>query len=553
MINDKTDINIGSRIKELRNINNYTQEFLAHKAGISYSSLIKIESGAVKNPSINIIEKISHALEVQMENITSQSSIVKILNEEDCISKLLDDVYFTLLKNKGEVFISGIDESKFLKLNKKLIMAHIRRLTKAKIKERLLSRDGDINFFSGPQSIYRWVPENMFNPTPIYVYGNKLAIIVWGPPQQVVIIENFALADAYRKQFLFIWERAKVPPKKKVTEDERDRLQETILRRFGGRVSFITSKDTKLFRNFLTKEKHNTYGNSFYYLCQAANGLGPDKLGLKYFDGEMLATIGIFNRVSLGGGWHFHIVHPMGKFEEEKLRSLATVMMEISGNPVYIKKINKSQTDILFNVGFSSIEQYSWHSQAMEEDDTFPEQTIEIKKIIKEIENPGRGELKDKYLRFISKYKDCISSKNLEPLNYSEAQNLVNQFFEYLEIKEMHISTPSDYSNLIYCPPIGTNGRNYFTQIIYIDKKPCAFFAAEKITYDTVGLYANITLYQEYSYLSEYLIIYICKMLYAKGYKYLNLGGSETSGLFQFKDKFSPVDYRKMHWAVFKI
>jgi len=37
------------------------------------------------------------------------------------------------------------------------------------------------------------------------------------------------------------------------------------------------------------------------------------------------------------------------------------------------------------------------------------------------------------------------------------------------------------------------------------------------------------------------------------GYKYLNLGGSETAGLFQFKEKFSPIAYNKMHWAVYRV
>ncbi len=74
----------------------------------------------------------------------------------------------------------------------------------------------------------------------------------------------------------------------------------------------------------------------------------------------------------------------------------------------------------------------------------------------------------------------------------------------------------------------------------------------EPISPDTTGLYANITLHQEFPYLSEYLIVYCCRLLKEKGYRYLNLGGSETAGLFQFKEKFSPVAYNKMHWVVYK-
>jgi hypothetical protein len=407
-------------------------------------------------------------------------------------------------------------------------------------------------FFNGPQSSYRWVPENLFNPTPIYVYGHKVAMIVWHQLPEVIIITNPVLADAYRKQFLFIWQRAKVPPTRNVNINERNRLEQAIIKRFGGRVSDMTDQDRRLFRNMLAQEKTKTYGNSFYYLCQAANGIGSQKLGLKYYDGEMLASIGIFNRASLGGGWHYHIIHPWGKFNAQKIQTLAQSLLGLSGNPVFVKKITVQQQELLLNSGFSPIEKYPWHSQAMEEDDTFPEQILDIHKIIGELEKPGKTDFKDKWQRFQARYGEVIEGYNLTEKNLVDSQIIVKKFFEYLENKNLHISQVSDYDNIIFHPPLGKNGKNYFSQILYLQHRPVAFFAAEAIAKNTVGLYANITLYQEFDYLSEYLIVYICQLLKKAGYKYLNLGGSETSGLFQFKEKFLPVAYNKMHWVVYR-
>jgi hypothetical protein len=48
-----------------------------------------------------------------------------------------------------------------------------------------------------------------FSTTPFYVYDNKYAIILWGPPQKVVLIENNEIAECYRKQFLAHWAVAK--------------------------------------------------------------------------------------------------------------------------------------------------------------------------------------------------------------------------------------------------------------------------------------------------------------------------------------------------------
>lgn len=476
---------------------------------------------------------------------------MKILKGEESISRVLDDVYSTLKNSGGEVYVSGVDERKFIKTNRSAITAHIKRLAKAGINEKLLAKEGDLFFFAGKQSAYRWVPENLFNPTPMYVYGDKVAIIVWGSAPQVLIIKNEALADAYRKQFTFIWERAKVPPTRNDAEDEKTRLEQALIRRFGGRISSITDKDTKTFRGILSKEKGESYGNSFYYLCQAANGTGEQRLGLKYFDGEMLAAIGIFNRKSLGGGWHFFINHPVGKFNTKKLATLAKAMLELSGNPVFLKKVSGEQKTQLLKVGFSDIEVYPWHSQAMEEDDTFPEQIIDIEKTLEEF-NTGSSNNSKQYRKFVAKYDKEITPRNLEESTVKDARDILKQFFEYLETRELHISQITDYDNIIAHPPLGKNGNTHFSQVLYLKDLPIALFAAEPISNDTAGLFANITLHQEVPYLSEYLIVYICKILKQAGFKYLNLGGSETGGLFQFKDKFSPVEYRKMHWVVYK-
>ncbi len=543
---------IGGKIKTLRLKTGITQENLATLSKVPYTTIIKVESGAIQNPSIKVISAIAKTLQVPVEQIVEGSDIVKTIQGKDCVSEVLDDVFTTLKDSGGEVFISGVDERKFVDIDIKKISSHLKRLNQAGIKERLLSREGDAFFFPGNQSVYRWVPENLFNPTPIYVYGEKVAMIVWGPPQQVIFIRNAALADAYRKQFLFIWKHAQVPPTQQISEDERGRLEQTIIKRFGGKVSYITSKDKKLFRDILGKEKTDTYGNSFYYMCQASNGLGADKLGLKFYDGEMLASIGIFNRSSLGGGWHFHIIHPTGKVELKKILALSKTMLELSGNPVFIKKVSTTKQEELLNSGFSSIENYPWHSQAMEEDDTFPEQVLDIDETLRTIEGLNKKNVRQQYRGFVSKYGKEIHEEELSESNMKDADKIIEKFFDYLDIKKLHISAPTDYDNILHHPPLGVNGKQYFSKILYLKNQPIAFFAAESISNDTAGLYANITMHQEIPYLSEYFIVHICTLLKTAGFKYLNLGGSETSGLFQFKDKFSPVKYNKMHWLVYK-
>lgn len=60
---------IGVRIKKLRTKAGLTQEGLARKADIPYTTLTKVESGVIKNPSVKVIAKIADALGVSIENL----------------------------------------------------------------------------------------------------------------------------------------------------------------------------------------------------------------------------------------------------------------------------------------------------------------------------------------------------------------------------------------------------------------------------------------------------------------------------------------------------
>jgi hypothetical protein len=74
----------------------------------------------------------------------------------------------------------------------------------------LLARDGDANLVV-PAKYYRWVPEEIFLQVPYMIYGDKYAILLWGPPVKIVLIQNAAIADSYRKQFKAHWRRGKAP------------------------------------------------------------------------------------------------------------------------------------------------------------------------------------------------------------------------------------------------------------------------------------------------------------------------------------------------------
>ena len=56
-------------LAKLRKENGLTQEGLARKANISYHTLIKLESGGIKNPKIETVIKLASALEVSLDTL----------------------------------------------------------------------------------------------------------------------------------------------------------------------------------------------------------------------------------------------------------------------------------------------------------------------------------------------------------------------------------------------------------------------------------------------------------------------------------------------------
>lgn len=61
--------NLGQKIQKLRKEKGMSQDELARKADIPYTTLTKIEIGVVKKPSVFAVAKIAEALEVNLDDL----------------------------------------------------------------------------------------------------------------------------------------------------------------------------------------------------------------------------------------------------------------------------------------------------------------------------------------------------------------------------------------------------------------------------------------------------------------------------------------------------
>ncbi len=146
---------------------------------------------------------------INLTKLPREDTLVEVFKGKGIVRTVYRDIIKEFQRKHGEVLISGVDERKFMEEDKIALYQHLKRLRKLGCKERILIREGDTYLVKGTQTEYRWIPEEAFNPTPIYVYNNKLTIIIWGNPNYAVMIDNKNLAVSYRKQFNLLWKISK--------------------------------------------------------------------------------------------------------------------------------------------------------------------------------------------------------------------------------------------------------------------------------------------------------------------------------------------------------
>lgn len=73
---------VGSRMKQLRKKRGFSLSELADRAGVAKSYLSSIENGKKSNPSIQILEKISSVLGVNIETLLGTAAKDEILDQD---------------------------------------------------------------------------------------------------------------------------------------------------------------------------------------------------------------------------------------------------------------------------------------------------------------------------------------------------------------------------------------------------------------------------------------------------------------------------------------
>ena len=88
-----------------------TQDGLSDKAGLAYSTLAKIEQGAIKNPSFDTVYSIIRALDISLEQLLGGSSLDEAKTGKSAIKIVFCDVNGVMVRFYHHAFVSLADET----------------------------------------------------------------------------------------------------------------------------------------------------------------------------------------------------------------------------------------------------------------------------------------------------------------------------------------------------------------------------------------------------------------------------------------------------------
>lgn len=153
-----------------------------------------------------------------LSNYHKDEVVVQVFRGKGGLQSALNDV---LSVADDEMLGLGVDEEFFENvLGRTWMEQFFRKEKELDLKERLLTFEEAPLTYDTHTTTYRVIPKEYFDPTAIFIYGNKVGIIIW-EPLTVIQIECASLANSYRKNFEMLWTIAKPLNKAKQKKEKR--------------------------------------------------------------------------------------------------------------------------------------------------------------------------------------------------------------------------------------------------------------------------------------------------------------------------------------------
>jgi len=204
------------QIKAARALLDWSQEDLAAATSLSIATIRKLEMGAI-SPRNSTNDQIRKAFEdaglefLEPNGVRQLPEEITIYEGHEGICAFFDDVYAFAKEKGGDIITVCINEDPIEEALGDYVAVHCKRmfglLNHANVKCILTE-----NFTSTPAKYceYRSISKAYVDSVPFYIFGNNYAIFLFeaNPSPKIIIHHSALLANAYRKQFYSMWDKA---------------------------------------------------------------------------------------------------------------------------------------------------------------------------------------------------------------------------------------------------------------------------------------------------------------------------------------------------------
>ncbi|MER2520257.1 MAG: helix-turn-helix domain-containing protein [Bdellovibrionales bacterium] len=193
----------------------WSQEDLAQATKLSVATIRKLEQGNI-SPRGKTNQLIRDAVEsarlefIEPQGVRLRPDGVDIYEGESGVQRFFDDVYHTGL-NGEEIVQVWPTYHHFNRVIGEYRAKHVERMRQVKDQIKvscILTESSDVKVYE--YCSYRFLSSHYVDCVPFYVYGDKYAIVSFPPDThiKIIVVESRAAANAFRKQFYSMWDKA---------------------------------------------------------------------------------------------------------------------------------------------------------------------------------------------------------------------------------------------------------------------------------------------------------------------------------------------------------
>lgn len=303
------------------------------------------------------------------------------------------------------------------------------------------------------------------------------------------------------------------------------------------RWSTVTPQDEPLYGLYFTRSTDPfSYENNWAFITQEVR-VG----GLKLEDHGMLLTA----VVKAHDSPFIFILPPCGDTRDFGAHIVGTAaeLVKDSGKRVVLRKLPTELCERVVQTSkFTVLPASAFGHPRDVPEDQFPQVVIDVPATLEMYGSRYRRMRND--LRYFE--GQCRPEVlDLHPLNCQEVTEFVHAWCREYNFRhgsgsgadEAVIIDPTAYSILAEQFASAIDNNNYFAKLVRVGGRLAAFTLAGRSGADCAAQYANLSLLRVRG-CSEFLLFELLRELWRADISYLNLGGAETEGQFQFKKKF---------------